>query len=93
MARLGVRFRSRQSQQKTLAFWARLLQAGLYTNVSLPPATPKGLALLRSSVSAAHGPAQLDHAIALFASAGREMGLIPPAISPARGMPDLASAK
>jgi 8-amino-7-oxononanoate synthase len=79
--------------ETAFAFWARLLEAGLYTNVSLPPATPKGLALLRSSVSAAHSPAQLDHAIALFASAGREMGLIPHALIPSRGVPDLAAAK
>ena len=58
------------------AFWSRLLEAGLYTNVSVPPATPKGLALLRSSVSAAHTPEQIDHALALFARVGRSMGLI-----------------
>jgi 8-amino-7-oxononanoate synthase len=78
--------------ETAFAFWARLLEAGLYTNVSLPPATPKGLALLRSSVSAAHSTAQLDHAIALFASAGRELGLIPPS-QPARTAADFASAK
>ncbi|TWB46297.1 hypothetical protein FBZ92_15810, partial [Nitrospirillum viridazoti] len=55
----------------------RLLEAGLYTNVSLPPATPKGLALLRSSVSAAHSRSQIDHALSLFADTGRELGLIP----------------
>lgn len=58
-------------------FWTNLLKAGLYTNVSLPPATPNGLALLRSSVSAAHTPQQIDHAIALFAHVGRALGLIP----------------
>ncbi len=79
--------------ETAFAFWARLLEMGLYTNVSLPPATPKGLALLRSSVSAAHSPAQLDHAIALFAEAGRELGLIPRPNQPARGEPDLAGAK
>lgn len=50
-----------------IAFWSRLLQAGLYINVGLPPATPQSLALLRSSVSAAHTPEQIDHALALFA--------------------------
>lgn len=58
-------------------FWTNLLKAGLYTNVSLPPATPNGLALLRSSVSAAHTSQQIDHAIALFAHVGRSLGLIP----------------
>jgi 8-amino-7-oxononanoate synthase len=62
--------------QAAIEFWKRLLDAGLYTNVSLPPATPKSLSLLRSSVSAAHSAAQIDYALALFAEAGREMGLI-----------------
>ncbi len=64
------------SPEVAFAFWARLLEAGLYTNVSLPPATPKGLALLRSSVSAAHGAAQIDQAIGMFEAVGREMGII-----------------
>jgi 8-amino-7-oxononanoate synthase len=58
-------------------FWTNLLQAGLYTNVSLPPASPRGLALLRMSVSAVHTRQQIDQAIALFAQAGRAIGLIP----------------
>lgn len=65
--------------QTAFGFWSGLLDAGLYTNVSLPPATPKGLALLRSSVSAAHTAEQIDHAVALFAEVGRAMGLIAPA--------------
>ncbi|WP_298215036.1 serine palmitoyltransferase [Acidocella sp.] len=65
------------SPDAAFGFWAALLKAGLYTNVSLPPATPGGLALLRSSVSAAHSPAQIDHAIGLFAELGRAQGLLP----------------
>lgn len=64
------------SPEAAFSFWATLLQAGLYTNVSLPPATPKGLALLRSSVSAAHSPQQIDHAISLFGEVGRSLGLL-----------------
>ncbi|MGH8150016.1 MAG: serine palmitoyltransferase [Steroidobacteraceae bacterium] len=63
--------------QAAFAVWTGLLQAGLYTNVSLPPATPRGLALLRMSVSAAHTRQQIDHAIGLFAQVGRAVGLIP----------------
>ncbi|MDR3683507.1 MAG: aminotransferase class I/II-fold pyridoxal phosphate-dependent enzyme [Geothrix sp.] len=70
--------------QSAFVFWSKLLGAGLYTNVSLPPATPKGLALLRSSVSAAHTQAQIAHAVNLFAQVGREMGLIPPAQADSR---------
>jgi 8-amino-7-oxononanoate synthase len=66
-----------QEPQAAIEFWKRLLDAGLYTNVSLPPATPKSLSLLRSSVSAAHTSAQIDHALGLFAEIGRAMGFIP----------------
>ncbi len=71
------------SPEVAFAFWKQLLQAGLYTNVSLPPATPRSLALLRSSVSAAHTPEQIDHALNLFAEVGHAMALIPPARGPA----------
>ncbi|MBU6418600.1 MAG: aminotransferase class I/II-fold pyridoxal phosphate-dependent enzyme [Proteobacteria bacterium] len=72
--------------EAAFGLWAALLKAGLYTNVSLPPATPRGLALLRSSVSAAHSPAQIDHAIALFAETGKGLGLT-------NAAPALAAAK
>lgn len=62
--------------ESAFSFWAELLKAGLYTNVSLPPATPKGLALLRSSVSAAHTTQQIDQAIQLFGDVGRKLGLL-----------------
>jgi 8-amino-7-oxononanoate synthase len=68
-----------QEPQAAIEFWKRLLDAGLYTNVSLPPATPKSLSLLRSSVSAAHTSAQIDHALGLFAEIGRAMDFIPAA--------------
>jgi 8-amino-7-oxononanoate synthase len=76
--------------ETAFTFWTQLLKAGLYTNVSLPPATPKGLALLRSSVSAAHTSAQIDHALALFAEVGRALNLIPSASgSAAKNVPQV----
>jgi 8-amino-7-oxononanoate synthase len=81
------------SPEAAFSFWAKLLEAGLYTNVSLPPATPKGLALLRSSVSAAHTPAQIAHAVKLFAQVGQAQGLIPAAGQPMWGETGLVLAK
>jgi 8-amino-7-oxononanoate synthase len=60
-----------------IAFWNALLEAGLYLNLALPPATPTGTPLLRSSVSAAHTEAQIDTAIELFAEVGRTLGVLP----------------
>jgi 8-amino-7-oxononanoate synthase len=58
-----------------IAFWNELLAGGLYLNLVLPPATPTGSPLLRSSVSAAHTNAQLDTAIELFTMVGQKLGL------------------
>lgn len=53
--------------------WNRLLEAGVYVNLALPPATPGNRSLLRASVSAAHTTEQLDRAVDAFAAAGRDL--------------------
>jgi 8-amino-7-oxononanoate synthase len=65
------------TKELAIAFWNGLLEAGLYLNLALPPATPNSLALLRTSVSAAHTPQQIDTAIELFAQVGRRLGVLP----------------
>jgi 7-keto-8-aminopelargonate synthetase-like enzyme len=56
-----------------------LLQAGVLTNMVLYPAVPKGEALLRVSVMATHTQEQLDRALSVFESIGRQVGMIGPA--------------
>ncbi len=56
-----------QDRAAALAQWNRLLQAGLYVNMMLPPATPGGGSFLRCSVSAAHTPEQITTIIEKFA--------------------------
>lgn len=46
--------------------WRTLIEAGVYVNLALPPATPGNAALLRCSVSAAHTREQLDRVLAAF---------------------------
>ena len=58
------------------AMWNRVLDLGLYVNLALPPATPGGQSLLRTSVSAAHTPAQVDAAVGIIVAAGEEMGVL-----------------
>ncbi|MCW0210956.1 MAG: pyridoxal phosphate-dependent aminotransferase family protein [Achromobacter sp.] len=64
------------STEVALAFWNALLEAGIYLNLALPPATPDDVPLLRSSVSAAHSGAQIDTAIATIAAIGRDLGVV-----------------
>ena len=40
------------------------------------PAVPEGLARLRATVTAAHEPKEIDHALDIIATAGREIGII-----------------
>ena len=60
------------------AFWKGLLDAGVYSNLALPPATPTSSPLLRSSVSAAHTPEQIDFALEAFAQVGQALGVLAP---------------
>lgn len=62
---IAVRCKDRET---ALSDWNRLLAAGVYVNMMLPPATPGGASFLRCSVSAAHTPVQIDKIIAKFAA-------------------------
>ena len=56
----------RDSREQALADWQQLLDAGVYVNLMVPPATPGGISLLRCSISAAHTDAQIDQILAAF---------------------------
>ncbi len=43
--------------------WRHLFDAGIYTNLMVPPATPSGLNIVRISLSAAHSDQDLAHII------------------------------
>lgn len=51
-----------------IVMWNKLLDAGVYVNIALPPGTPNGVCLLRCSVSAGHSEQDIDKIIALFES-------------------------
>jgi len=51
--------------------WKALYDGGVYTNVAIYPAVPRGGALLRTSVMATHEREHLDRALAIFDSAGQ----------------------
>jgi 8-amino-7-oxononanoate synthase len=62
---VAVRCKGRES---ALQNWNQLLEAGVYVNMMLPPATPGGASFLRCSISAAHTPEQINTVINKFAS-------------------------
>ncbi len=61
---VAVRF---EQKEKALAGWKVLLEASVYVNLMVPPATPGSASFLRCSVSAAHTTEQIDMIIEQFA--------------------------
>lgn len=57
-----------RDRESALSNWNKLLLAGVYVNMMLPPATPGGGSFLRCSVSAAHTAEQIDAIIQQFKS-------------------------
>ena len=62
--------------QRAQQLSARLLELGVYVVGFFFPVVPKGQARIRVQISAAHERADLEHAVAAFAQAGRELGLL-----------------
>jgi 8-amino-7-oxononanoate synthase len=62
-----------------IALWKRLLEAGVYVNIMLPPACPTDACLLRASCSAAHTADEIDRAVVLIARIVREADVRPTA--------------
>lgn len=69
---VGISFRERET---AFGCWQGLFNAGVYTNLILPPAAPDGGSLIRCSVTAAHSTAQIDAIIAAFDGVCRELHL------------------
>ncbi len=55
----------------------RLLELGVYVIGFSFPVVPKGQARIRTQMNAAHSRAELERAIGAFATAGRELGILP----------------
>jgi 8-amino-7-oxononanoate synthase len=62
--------------EKTLLFWRKLFDAGVFTNPVVPPALPPSRCRLRTSVMATHTTEQIDYALETFGRLGRELGVI-----------------
>lgn len=57
----------RSSDLETVMGWQQLMEQGIYVNLAVPPATPKGACLLRLSLSAAHTEAEINTILDAFA--------------------------
>src|SRR6185437_13846242 len=61
---------------KAASFADRLLREGVYVIGFSFPVVPKGEARIRTQMSAAHTPEQIDRAVDAFARVGRDLGVI-----------------
>jgi 8-amino-7-oxononanoate synthase len=59
-----------------LLLWKALLDAGVYTNVVIPPAVPPNMTLLRTSYMATHTREQLDRALEILDRVGHAVGVL-----------------
>ena len=61
----------------TFLTWKLLFERGVYANPVVTPGVPPGQSLLRTSYMATHTREQLDRALEIIATTGRQLGLIP----------------
>jgi 8-amino-7-oxononanoate synthase len=57
-------------------FWRALIEEGVFVNAVVPPAVPKGQALMRTSYMATHSDDELNHILDAFHKVGKKLGVI-----------------
>ncbi|MBU3741183.1 MAG: aminotransferase class I/II-fold pyridoxal phosphate-dependent enzyme [Candidatus Kapabacteria bacterium] len=62
--------------EKTLVFWRKLYDAGVFVNAFIPPGVPPTLSMLRTSYMSTHEAEHLDGVLNVFQQVGRELGII-----------------
>ncbi len=60
----------------SLKFWRRLYDNNVFVNCFIPPGVPPTLSMMRTSYMATHREEHIDRLVEVFASVGRELGLI-----------------
>jgi 8-amino-7-oxononanoate synthase len=86
LAKRGIKYRSTNdiipiipiytyTMEKTLVVCKALFEAGVYVNPVLPPATPEGECLIRTSYMATHTPELMDKAMDIIAEVFKEVGV------------------
>ena len=64
------------AEDATLSLEQRLFERGVWAQAIRPPSVPAGTSRLRVTPMATHTRSQLQHAVAAFREAGRELGLL-----------------
>jgi len=62
--------------EKCFRFWRELIDEGVFVNAVVPPAVPKGQALMRTSYMATHSDKELEEILDAFHKVGHKLGVI-----------------
>jgi len=65
-----------RDDEKTLYFWKKLYDAGIFTNAVFSPAVPPDQALIRTSYMSTHTDEDLNKALEVFQKIGKEINII-----------------
>lgn len=71
---------------RAFRFWSDLLEAGVFANVVIPPAVPKGQSLMRTSYMATHTDEELQRVLDAFETVGLAHEIIAPGGTPGPAM-------
>jgi 8-amino-7-oxononanoate synthase len=62
--------------EQCFRFWRELIEEGVFVNAVVPPAVPKGQALMRTSYMATHTDEELEQILDAFHKVGHKLGVI-----------------
>lgn len=65
-----------RDDEKTMFFWKKLFDAGVFTNAVLSPGVPPDQAMIRTSFMSVHTDDDLEQALEIIQKVGREIGII-----------------
>lgn len=61
---------------KSLLFWRKLYDGGVFVNAFIPPGVPPNMSMMRTSYMASHEKEHLDKILEVFEAVGKELGII-----------------
>jgi 8-amino-7-oxononanoate synthase len=65
-----------RDDERTMYFWRRLFDSGVFTNAVLSPGVPPDQAMIRTSFMSVHADDDLEQALEITQKVGKEVGII-----------------
>lgn len=65
-----------RDDERTMYFWRRLFDSGVFTNAVLSPGVPPDQAMIRTSFMSVHADDDLEQALEITRNVGKEIGVI-----------------